>query len=479
MDIIGRKEEKEILDDLLRSKTSELLAVYGRRRVGKTFLITTWYKDNIVFQLTGMSSGSLNDQLEQFSVALQNASGSPLPLKAPENWIEAFTALKNYLETKGTKKKLVVFLDEFPWLATRKSGFLAAFDHFWNTWASRRPNLLVIICGSAASWMLRNIINNKGGLHHRITQKLPIAPFTLAETEDFLKSLGSKLNRYHILQIYMAFGGIPHYLKSVGKDKSAMQAIEKTCFSKSGLLAGEFNNLYHSLFETADNHIKVVRALAANGKGLTRQQIIDKCRLSSGGRTTVLLNELEQSGFIGSAVPYDKAVKNVVYRLVDEFSLFYLKFMDNYNQSGSTWEQMSKEPSYTIWCGIAFEAVCLKHINQIKAGLKIKTGARYSAWRYALPKGSKEKGTQIDLIIDRKDNIINLCEMKFTSKVFSIDKSYANTLQHKINVFSEKVKPRKTIFLAMITTYGIKENNYSEYLVQQSITMDALFRADK
>lgn len=475
--VIGRTEEKEILNTLLQSKSADLLAVYGRRRVGKTFLITTYLKDNIAFELTGMSNASLKDQLQQFSIALQKANGSPLPLRAPVSWIEAFSALQTFLETKDKKRKSVIFLDEFPWLDTRKSGFLPAFDHFWNTWASRQPNLLVVICGSAASWMLRNIINNKGGLHHRITQKMPIESFTLAETEAFLKSLGSKLNRYQILQIYMAFGGIPHYLRSVGKDKSAMQAIDKTCFSKNGLLTGEFENLYNSLFEMADNHIKVVRVLAANGKGLTRQQIIDKCKISSGGRATVLLEELEKSGFIRSTTPYDKVTKEVIYRLIDEFSLFYLKFMDNHKRDGKdTWEQISKRPAYTIWSGIAFEATCLKHIDQIKEGLKIKTGVRYTAWRYVPKKGSKEKGTQIDLIIDRDDHIINLCEMKFSGNVFTIDKSYANELQQKADIFSEKIKPRKAIFLTTITTYGIKENGYSESLVQQNLTMDSLFK---
>lgn len=476
--ISGREREMEMMDELLKSKTADLMAVYGRRRVGKTYLVQTYLHEHIIFHLTGMYQAGLKDQLLQFSIALQKASGATLALKPPANWIDAFQALQAYLMPLLQKKKLVVFLDEFPWLDGRKSGFLSAFEHFWNNWASHQPQLLVVICGSSASWMLKNIVNNKGGLHNRITAKMPLSPFTLAETETYLQSNGCKLDRYQILQVYMAFGGIPHYLKTVGKDKSAAQVIERTCFSKQGLLTDEFDNLYSSLFELADNHIKVVKALGANGKGLTRQELIIACGLSSGGRATLVLDELEKSGFIQQAIPYGKVAKDAIYRLIDEFSIFYLKFMDKRKSNATnTWAKMSEEPSYAIWCGLAFEAVCLKHVEQIMNGLKIKKAAATAAWRFVPTKGSKQKGAQIDLIIDRKDRIINLCEIKFYNKPFTIDKKYAEVIKQKLDVFTEKVKPRKTIFITMITTYGITDNEYADELVQQQLDMNALFKA--
>lgn len=476
--ISGREKEIEVLEELLKSKSADLLAVYGRRRVGKTYLIQTFLHANIVFHLTGMYQSGLKDQLQQFSIALQQASGSALALKPPLNWIDAFQALQTYLTSLLQKKKLVVFLDEFPWLDGRKSGFLSAFEHFWNNWASRQSQLLVVICGSSASWMLNNIINNKGGLHNRITAKMPLAPFTLAETEAYLQSIGCKLDRYQILQIYMAFGGIPHYLKTVGKDKSAAQVIERTCFSKEGLLTSEFDNLYSSLFELSDNHVKVVRALADNGKGLTRQELITICGLSSGGRATVTLDELEKSGFIQQTIPYGKIIKDAIYRLIDEFSIFYLKFMDKRKPGGKdVWAKISDEPSYAIWCGIAFEAVCLKHVEQIMNGLKIRKGAEIAAWRFFPAKGSNEKGAQIDLLIDRKDLIINICEMKFYNKPFIIDKKYAEVIKQKIDVFTQKIKPRKTLFVTMVTTYGVMDNMYADELVQQQLDMNVLFKA--
>jgi AAA+ ATPase superfamily predicted ATPase len=475
--IIGREHELAILNELLKSKSAELLALYGRRRVGKTFLIYTYFKDEMAFELTGIKNGDLKGQLQLFSLALQKATQSALELKPPANWIAAFDALSNYLTTRDRRKKSVVFLDELPWLDGKKSGFLPAFEHFWNSWASRQPHLLVVVCGSAASWMIRNITQATGGLHNRITQKIVLNPFSLAETDSYLKSRGSKLDHYQVLQIYMAFGGVPHYLKTVGKDNSALQVIDKTCFSKDGLLTNEFESLYSSLFDHADNHLNIVRVLAANGKGLNRQQIIDSGGQHSGGSLSNTLEELEKSGFISITIPVGKTSYEGIYRLTDEFSIFYLKFMDR-GKAGSikSWESVATSQAYAIWCGMAFEAVCRKHLDKIKAGLKIKVGALESVWRYVPPKGSKEKGAQIDLIIDRDDRIINLCEIKFFSSEFVIDKTYTQKLLQKKEVFNLKVNPKKTLFLTMITTFGVKENDYFDEYIQQSLTMECLFK---
>ena len=473
--IIGRKAELSILEEALKTKDPGLIAVYGRRRVGKTFLIRNSFSDRLIFELTGMYGGTLKEQLLQFSKSLQKATDSSLSLKPPGTWVEAFHALEQFLNNLPKRKKLVIFLDEFPWLDSRKSGFLSAFEHFWNSWASRQTHLLFVICGSAASWMIRKIINNKGGLHHRITQKIRLLPFTLNETETYLKSKGNNLDRYQILQLYMALGGVPQYLNNVKKGESASQAIERICFKKDGLLSGEFNNLYNSLFEIADNHIKAVRALAGTSKGLTRQEIIDQCGLSSGGRTTEMLDELEQSGFIKSTRPYDKETKEAIYRLIDEFSLFYLKFMDK-GDGTTNWTRLSEGATYKIWSGMAFEAVCLKHIDQIKNGLGLKeTSTKEASWRYIPPKGAKENGAQIDLLIDRADHSINICEIKFYTGELTISKSYAGELQQKLDVFQERVRPRKTLFLTLITTYGVKNNSHSDILVKKNLTMDVLF----
>ena len=473
--ISGRKPEIALLQKTLESAEAGLVAVYGRRRVGKTFLIREYYKDHIVFEQMGMYGGSLKEQLMQFSKSMQKATGSILRPQSPDSWVTAFHALEQYLDSLDKKKKSVVFLDEFPWLDSRRSRFLSAFTYFWNVWASRQSNLVIVICGSAASWMIRNIVNNKGGLHQRITQKIRLLPFTLAETAVYIKSLHVRLDHYQLLQLYMAFGGIPQYLKTVQSGDSATVAIENACFAKDGLLKGEFSNLYDSLFEIAENHIKAVRALSRSQKGLTRQEIIEECRLSSGGTTTLMLEELEESGFIQSSVPYKKVSHETIYRLTDEYTLFYLKFMDGKKISGkNAWSKLSASNSYKVWSGMAFESVCLKHVESIKTALGIDgLQTEESSWRHA---GSHDnRGVQIDLLIDRSDRCINICEMKFYTDEFVIDKAYAASLETKMDVFKEQTKTKKNLFLTMITTFGTKQNQYSTKLVQKDLKMDVLF----
>ena len=334
MEIIGRESEKNILNQLLNSKQAELLAIYGRRRVGKTFLIRIFFEENLAFELTGILDGSFREQLENFAITLTNFSKSPIPIGIPDNWIQAFQLLKTHLEYIDSNEKQVIFIDEFPWLDSRKSGFLSAFDHFWNSWASRRNNIIVVICGSAASWMIQNITGNRGGLHNRITQRIRLQPFSLKETELYLKSQSVNLDKYQILQLFMVIGGIPHYLRDIRKGQSFDQNIDRMCFSKDGILRNEFQYLYPALFDKPERHIAVIKSLASKNEGLTRTQIIEACNLSSGGSTTKLLDELVESGFITDYIPYEKKSNDVIYKLTDEYSLFYLKFIEQSKNYG-------------------------------------------------------------------------------------------------------------------------------------------------
>lgn len=317
-------------------------------------------------------------------------------------------------------------------------------------------------------------MNNKGGLHNRITRKIRLLPFNLQETENYLHARQVNLDRYQILQLYMIMGGIPHYLKEVNKGESSTQAIDRICFTKDGLLESEFKNLYHSLFDDATRHLAVVRALAGNNAGLARGDIIDKAGLSSGGTITGLLEELIESGFVMAWQPYDKKSRDTIYKLADEFTNFYLKFMERNRPSGSgVWQSFSTGQSWKSWSGVAFERVCLKHISQLKKALGIAAvHTEESAWRH-LPK--KGRGAQIDLLIDRRDFVINICEMKYSESEFVIDKGYAGELENKRNVFKQETGTKKSLFLTLVTTFGIKENDYFTKLVQNSVKMDALF----
>lgn len=471
---IGREIETGILNEVLKSKMPELIAVFGRRRVGKTFLIRQQLRKQLVFELTGTSDTSMRTQLENFHKALGLAAGNPKLYQKPANWPDAFDLLSHLLLPKLADGKCVVFLDEFPWLNTHRSGFLAAFDHWWNSWANKQASLIVVICGSAASWMIKNIVNNRGGLHNRITRKIRLLPFTLRETEKYVQSLNIAPDRYQILQLYMVMGGIPHYLKEIRKGESATQMIDRICFTKDGLLEGEFKNLYHALFDDADRHLAIVKALARNNAGMTRTQILDAVGVNSGGTITSQLDELIESGFVTAWLPYNKKSKDQIFKLADEFTHFYLKFMESNRSKGKgTWQAFATGQSWRSWSGVAFERICLKHIVQIKQALGISgVYTEEAAWRKL---SQKEQGAQIDLLIDRKDQVINICEMKYAESEFMIDKKYSAELENKRTVFKQATGTRKSLFLVMLTTFGLKQNEYSERLIQNSLTMDDLF----
>ncbi|MFS4493916.1 AAA family ATPase [Maribacter sp. 2308TA10-17] len=468
--LVGRIQERGILEAALKSNRPELIVVYGRRRIGKTFLIDKVYEKEIKFRFSGIHNASLKEQLANFHLVLSDKN---LRFKEPKSWIEAFHHLGKYFDTLKSKKKKVLFIDEFPWLDSRRSNFLSAFDNFWNNYASKRDDMVVIVCGSAASYMIQNIIKNKGGLHNRLTESIQLAAFNLNETEQLLKQNKVKFSRYDILQIYMAMGGIPHYLDKINPGESVPQALDRLCFMKNGFLRTEFENVFASLFDFYENHESIVRSLASVRKGLTRNEISAKTGMPSGGGLTKALMELEDSGFIENYLPY-QGVKDSIYRLSDEYSMFYIKYIEKTKPSqGGLWMVMQGKQSYKIWSGYSFETICIKHVEQIKEGLKIAgINSTHGSW---IEKGNG-KGAQIDMLIDRDDNVINLCEMKFYNTEFTLNKKYANEIANKSNKFVESTKTKKSVFVTFITTYGLVSNQYSKQYVQNELTIDNLFK---
>lgn len=468
--IIGRKNEIELLNSKFKSVKSEFVALYGRRRVGKTYLVRSLFKGKFTFHFTGLANVTLDRQLVNFNMTMKEQRLQSKKQNAT-SWMEAFSFLRLAIE-KSKQKKKIIFIDELPWLDTPQSFFIPALEHFWNSWVSARKDVLLVVCGSAASWMIQKLINNKGGLHNRVTQKIKIEPFSLQECEELLRYKKISIDKYQIIQLYMALGGIPFYWDAVEKGLSATQNIEKMCFSSNGLLAEEFRNLFKSLFKMAERHESIVAALAKKSKGLTREEICAGSKLANGGSLTRLLDELEQSGFIRKYNPYGKKTRSSIYQLSDFFSLFHLKFMQNHKTYGKNhWMKMIDSPSYRAWSGYAFEQVCLAHVLNIKQALGISgIDTEISSWKSI----SVKNGAQIDLVIDRRDGIINLCEMKFSVNPFIIDKKYDAELRNKIGAFKAETKTRKSLFTTMITTFGVKENNYSGN-VQNDIKMSVLF----
>ncbi|MEM8526144.1 MAG: ATP-binding protein [Bacteroidota bacterium] len=472
--IIGRTQQTQELEEAIHSNKPEMIALVGRRRVGKTYLVREVYKGKIDFELTGLQYSNKKEQLQNFVFTLGKYFPDYELPRFPSSWLEAFHFLGEALEAVPKKEKLIVFLDELPWLGTKKSGFITGLGYFWNSWASKQ-NIVVVICGSAASWMIEKIINDRGGLHNRVTRLLYLYPFTLAETEAYCKSRNIKLNRFQILQLYMTMGGVPMYLDLLKKGQSAIQNIQNICFDSTGYLRNEFERLYASLFENHQNHIQIIRALSSKWRGLTRKEIIQLTKFKNGGMLSKLLEELDASGFITVYGGYDKKVKESLYRLTDAYSLFYLTYIEPLGKSSFTdFTQLSDLPKWKVWSGYAFESVCLNHIQQIRKGLSIAGIASSVASFIARPKDGLA-GTQIDLLIDRNDQTINICEIKFSISNYEVTKKDVENIAIKKRVFQYHTKTKKHLFTTLITTQGVVQNSNRINYIDQVITLDELF----
>jgi len=424
--------------------------------------------------MTGLKDADLEQQLSNFSLQITQYFPKQ-SFDKPTSWLAAFNLLTKVLRKSRSKKKPVIFFDELPWIAGKKSGFTEALGHWWNNWASQQ-SIVLVICGSAASWMIKHIVNAKGGLHNRITKLITLTPFTLSETKAFLESKKMKLSDYQIIQIYMAVGGIPHYLEQIKKGKSAAQNIQSMCFAKNGVLRSEFDNLYSALFDNATGHVKIIKALFSKAKGLDRKQILKATKMSDGGYFSDMLKELETSGFISTFEPLEKKKKDTLYRLTDEYSLFYLYFMANLSKKGSfNWNRAAQSQQYKIWCGYAFETLCIKHIDKIKEALGI-SGIQTNANSFLHRKNKAyNKGFQIDLLIDRKDDVINICEMKFYADEYKISADYAKNLRSKKEGLKQVSKTKKMVHLTFISTYGIVDNSHKLDLVDNDLKANILF----
>ncbi len=480
--IFGRKEEKAILERLYLSKRAEFLAMYGRRRIGKTFLIYEFFKDKgIYFEVTGIKKAPKKKQLRRFYNNLVKQFPEA-ELHKPLDWADAFDQIKSVIEKQDPATKFILFLDELPWLASAKSGFLEALDYAWNHDFSRNPNVLLIICGSAASWIIKKVVKDKGGLHGRLSAKIKLQPFSLSEAEQFLASEGVHLKRKQLIELYMSVGGVAKYLVNILPGKSAVQIIDELCFSQLGFLFSEFTELYESLFDESEKHIAIVRALAKRRKGVSLEELLKETEFQQGGRISEALEELEESGFIIQMPAFGKEIRDRKIRLIDEYTFFYLTWIEKMKSSIlrssglHPWNKLSKTPAYHEWAGHAFENICLKHVDKIKSALGIAgVATEESHWHYSATKKHPGRGAEIDLLIDRADDCINLCEIKFCNSEFVIDREYAEQLERKKEVFQKVTGTKKTIFLTLITPFGAIKNEHYIGLVDQQLTMDQLF----
>lgn len=470
--LIGRKKEIDILRNAINDEYSHFIAVYGRHRIGKTFLIREAYNYRFTFQHAGLSKGGLAEQIFAFEASIKDAGGNVG--KKRKNWLEAFEDLKDVVRSSSEKKK-IIFIDELSWMDTTNGDLLVALENFWNGWASARKDVVLIVCASATSWMMSKVIHNKGGLYNRLTEQIHLGQFSLAECEEYVRQSGLTLTRNQILQYYMIFGGVPFYWSFAKKGMSIPQIIDETLFAKQAPLKDEYKYLYASVFKNPTVHMQIISALGQKKAGMTREEIIEKTGLKNSGDLTYKLDELESCGFIRKYNSFGMKKKNALYQLIDNFTLFYFQFMDGEPNDEHFWANQINTPRINTWQGLAFERVCFEHIYQIKQKLGISgVQTDINSW-YC--KGDKEKGikgAQIDLLIVRKDQVINLCEMKYSNSEYSISAGDDENIRNKIVDLVNVTNTKSAIYPTLITTYGIVDNEYAGN-IQSVVTMDDLF----
>lgn len=482
--IIGRQAEQQLLQDIFKKKQAAFIAIYGRRRVGKTHLVRSLFGDHENYvEITGTKDGNLSEQLNNFTEGFSEAFAHGLELKAPKSWEKAFQQLTEKIKQQAElNKKVIIFLDELPWLASPKSKLIQKLDYAWNRHWSKYDNVVLITCGSAAAWMLNNLINAKGGLHNRVTKSILLKPFNLQQTEQFLKHLKINYKRKQITDIYMAFGGIPFYLNQLEKSKSAIQNINDICFKENGLLYGEFDRVFASLFKNSSICKAITKYLALHPYGKDATSIAKHLGENFGGRLTERLHELTAAGFINRFTPIGKKKRDSYYRITDEYSSFYMQWIEELAAKNiapgeqNYWHTQIKSSKYKAWSGFAFERICNKHIPEIQKALQLSNiTCLASSWRYAPKQKTTAQGAQIDLLLDRDDGVITLCEIKYNDKPTSIDKATALNIANKVKIFEQNFKTTKQVTVALISGYGFKPTVWSEDLINQSVALDDLF----
>lgn len=470
--LIGRNKESEELVKYTQSGKAEFIAIYGRRRVGKTYLVSQLFKGKLAFSMSGIIDGETSEQMEAFVQALEFA-GYKFS-KIPTNWLKAFAELRKFLQPKvDSGEPCIVFLDEIPCLDTQRSGFIRALGHFWNSWASLQNNLKLIVCGSATTWMIKNIIDSKGGLHNRVTHEMPLHPFCLHEVEEYLNHSHFAWGRHTILQTYMVMGGIPYYLSLLQPQESLAENLDRLFFSQDAPLRREYQRLYKTLFNASEPYMKIVQTLASNKQGLTRQELAAKTKIS-GKTLTEKLNNLQNCDLTRHYYIKEKKIKKTggIYQLIDFFSLFYLTFADKGLGDERYWTHHLLSPELNNWYGLCFERICITHIKQIKRALHLDAMATQTySWR---SKKSKDKGAQIDIIIDRADKMINVCEVKYCQGPYSLDKAEYEKLLNRMQTFAHETETKNGLYLTMITTEGLAEGKYANNIVSQ-IVLDDIF----
>lgn len=471
--LIARNRESQELLSAYQSEESKFIAIYGRRRIGKKYLVRQTFKGLFTFQHAGIFQGTTAEQLYEFCASLKEYGLEDF--NRPANWLEAFELLKDLIRDNTSEKK-VIFIDELSWMDSGHSDLMKALESFWNGWASARDDILLIVCGSATSWMLNKVVHNKGGLYNRLSLQIELEPFSLKECAEYASSTGLVMNHHQLLEACMIFGGVPYYWSLLTKERSLSQNVDLLLFDKKAPLKNEFQYLYASVFKRPEPYIAIIRTLGTKKAGMTREELLVSTHQTNSGGFSARLDELESCGFIRKYYEFGKKKKNALYQLIDNFTLFWFKFMEIRPNDIHFWQNQTNMPARNAWAGLAFERVCLQHVDQIKNALGISgVLTNVCSWSCKADVENGINGSQIDLLIDRKDQVINLCEMKYSTQEYAISRETDEKLRHKRNDFMNVTKTKSAVHLTLVTTYGLVSNSYAGN-IQSVITAEDLFQ---
>jgi AAA+ ATPase superfamily predicted ATPase len=474
--IFGRDRELSLFEQIEENSMSEFVAVYGRRRIGKTYLVHEYFKNHkFFFEFIGTKNSPAKIQIKNFYREIKRKWNSKVS-EEPRDWSEALSLLVDLIEMQSVKKtdeKKIIFFDELPWLASKKSGFIEALEYLWNSFLSKRADVILVVCGSSANWMISQIVNNKGGLHNRLTRP-PIAmmPFTLRETQRYLKTKAIDVNPQQIAEFYMVTGGVAYYLNQIQRGETSAQFINRTFFMIAGELRNEFERLFQSLFDHFEIHVKIVKCLAQHPFGLSQKDLIEYLGINSGGTFTKILTELEKSDFIRFTPQLGNKRKEGIYRLIDEYTLFYLTWIQPLArtfQDRIYWQKQVGKPRYNSWLGYAFENLCFKHSEELVSALGI-SGLTTQIYGYRTPK------VQIDLVIERSDKALNLCEMKYTGEPYEMSASEVEKLKTRKTGALANIKRNVQVFITLVTLFPAKKNKYYLSIIDNEINLVNLLR---
>lgn len=483
--LIGRNNEQTLLSDIAHSQQAEFIVVYGRRRIGKTFLIESFFLDKgyVFFHVTGVQNAVMKEQLYEFSKEIGKVFYGGANIETPKTWMQAFETLHNAINFLQSDEPIILFLDEFPWMATPRSRLLHALEYYWNRFWKNNKKVKLIICGSSAAWILKKIIHHKGGLHNRITHRLHLKPLSISEAKLFLSQRGTNISNQKLMELYFILGGVPYYLSQIKKQLSVINNINKQCFTSDGLLFDEFEKVFSSLYKEHEAYEEIIRFISKNRYGTSRESIEKAIiRTKKGGTLTSRLDDLEIAGFIKGFLPINHSKRGIYYRISDEYTYFYLQWIEPEKRNikmeiddNNFWLEMIKSPHYHTWRGYAFESFCYKHVTDIKKALNIASTAKIGSWKYVPTKNDETQGVQIDLVFDRQDDAVTLCEIKFTDKPFVITREYADKLRMKRETYKKITRTKKQLFIIMISANGVKKNKYSDELLNDIVTLSDFF----